>query len=196
MKLEFIKEVRSYFRFGTPGWMFSMCQKAETLPQGCIIDIETTGLNPDKGDYYHHQDHILTLGIYRNDRIFLYQLVKPHYDRFRELCQKIVSRTPTPRYAYCAHFEQSFLGVKEGWFDLAVYGNFRRHPYPLIDVTKNPCGDDKEERDIEGSAVPICWSGWLHAKSLKHLTEIPFHCLVDLLREAQLVQRHKNPEGN
>jgi len=199
MKDDFLKDFRRYFLFASRELFIKIYMKTNPcLEKGCVIDIETTGLNPRKNDYYNPQSHVITLGIYQGDLIRIYQLAKPDYDRFLEICRRIVDKTPQPRYAYAAHFEQKFLEVKEGWQDLTRYiepdyeWDYYDHPpwfsgrLSLKDVTKGPY-ESREDWDIEGSEVPSTWEKWLKTKDPRVLSEISYHNYIDLLRERQLI---------
>jgi len=194
-KKEFLDEFRKYFLFGSGEWFIKIYKKTNPLMEkGAIIDIETTGLNPGKGNIYIPQSHIITLGIYQQELTRIYQLTKRNYVGFLQVCRKIVEKTPKPRYAYAAHFEQSFLGVIDGWQDLTRYREveydewqpWRSPRYSLVDVTRNPC-DNREDWDIDSNEVPATWEKWLQTGNPLLLAEISYHCLVDLLRERQLV---------
>jgi len=194
MKSAFIQSLRKYFIFPNRKWFITMYLKTTPrLDNGSIIDIETTGLKPGKGNYCIPPSHIITLGIYQGDLIRIYQLTKRNYVGFLRVCRKIVEKTPKPRYAYAAHFEQSFLGIIEGWQDLTRYREveydewqpWRSVRYSLMDVTRNPC-PSREDWDIEGSEAPATWEKWLKTGKIDLLGEIAYHCYIDLLRERQL----------
>jgi len=184
-KVEFYRRFLGYFSFGEP---FSVVLKLGDHPhlKGTIVDLETTGLDPQS-------DHIIALGLYYGSRIEVHQLVKPHYDGFRDRCIRLVQGKPRPLYAYFAHFEQDFLGIKDGWVDLGQWGISEWHDsdwphdtrFRLVDVTTNPHEDD---HDIDGGEVPTIWRSWLGNKKRRPrwLASIAWHCYTDLLREAQL----------
>lgn len=194
-KATFLEQFRKYFIFSSREWIVKMYMRADPyLNRGSIIDIETTGLNPEPGDYYNPQSHTISLGIYSGHLIRIYQLAKPDYERFRILARRIARKTPQPRYAYAAHFEQSFLGIPEGWHDLTRYRepyyndweNWHNYRYRLADVTQGPY-EKPEDLDIDSSDVPQTWENWLRTKDWRQLAEISWHNYCDLLRERQLV---------
>jgi len=183
-KRQFWRMFKSFFPSGV--WFVRLKFKTNPyLPIGTIVDIETTGLNPES-------DRILTLGIYRENKIFIYQLVKPRYRIFERMCRAIVRRLPKPLYAYAASFEQEFLQIPNGWRDLTRYYEveydewcpIRR--FRLVDVTTYPYETTKDF-DINGAEVPQKWREWLKHRNLRILAEIPYHCMVDLRREVQLL---------
>jgi len=196
MKNAFLENLRKWFVFPHRKWFLALYLNADfPLERGSIIDIETTGLNPRYGYPYIPRCHVITLGIYQGNLIRIYQLIKPSYIKFLATCRKIIQKTPAPRYAYAAHFEQSFLGVLNGWQDLTQYEemrsdwwggepSFRR--FSLVDVTRNPC-PKREDWDIDGSEVPATWEKWLKTGKVELLGEIAYHNYIDLLRERQLV---------
>jgi len=158
----------------------------EQLEKGCIIDIETTGLDPQL-------HHIITFGILRRKTARVYQLTNPDYEPFKALATQKTQRSQKPRYAYNARFESDFTGIQEGWHDLTQYEE--RHdewiwydgPYyrmHLDQCTLTPF----QEPDITGSQVPQHWQQWLKTHKPQTLWAIAFHNLSDLLRTRQLIQ--------
>jgi len=160
------------------------------LSQGCIIDCETTGLNPSL-------DKIITLGIIKRNRLLIYQLThEDDYDRFWSLCHRVSKHQATPRYGYACGFEADFLKILDDkWHDLTQYfevdydeeNPYRR--YSLADVTRHPFPN--EPRDIEGSQVPQEWQAYLKTKNKTHLTNIIYHAICDMHRTKQLVGKTK-----
>ena len=175
---------KSYFTFGIRNWFIEISIRTNPhLPEGTIIDLETTGLRP-------RWNHIVTMGLYKDDKIRIFQLVKPEYDRFWNLCHNIAQKQPRPLYAYAAHFERDFLKIPDGWKDLTRYYEVDDY-YPirnfrLIDVTTYPY-NSQADYDIDGKDVPKKWAEWLFDKNLKSLMEISYHCMIDLIRERQLI---------
>lgn len=161
----------------------------EQLPKGCIIDIETTGLDPEK-------DKIIAIGLLKDNRANIFQLTNTQYERFRAFSILTARSTPRPRYAYAAHFEADFLRIKHGWQDLTQYGereyeDLERGPHyrlHLDQVTVRPF----KRHDIPSQEVPSYWQRWLNTKKPKNLFEITFHCLCDLLRTRQLITKHSS----
>jgi len=195
-KAAFLEQFRKYFIFSSREWIVKIYMQASPcLYNGSIIDIETTGLNLGPGDYYNPPSQILSLGIYQGCLIRIYQLAKPEYDRFKELCRRIALKTPTPRYSYAAHFEQQFLEIPDGWHDLTRsefleesfdWGEPHFRCYRLADVTRGPY-ESREDWDINASEIPETWEKWLKTQDWRHLAEISYHNYVDLLRERQLI---------
>jgi len=152
----------------------------QELNKGCIIDIEATGLDPQL-------DHIITFGILRRKTARVYQLTEPDYESFKALMTHKTLRSPLPRYAYNIAFEQAFLGIGEGWYDLTQYGERTipcAYPMRLDSCTITPFA----EADIVGSDVPSLWQEWLTKHKLQALWQISLHCLSDLLRTRQLIK--------
>lgn len=185
-KRRFRRIFKSYFALGIRGWFIEIPIKANPyLPKGTIIDLETTGLKPGI-------DSIVTMGLYRRNRIRIFQLVKPEYNRFWRLCHKIAQEQPRPLYAYVAQFERDFLKIPNGWKDLTrhyqtydEYYSTRR--FRLIEVTKPPYGSP-DDQDIDSHEVPKKWAEWLLDRNLESLCEIAYHCMIDLIRERQLIE--------
>jgi hypothetical protein len=155
------------------------------LPAGCIIDIETTGLDPA-------YDKIITLGILKHDIAQIHQLTIPAYNTFKLFCLSKTEKSPKPRYAYAAHFEQEFIGHFKDWQDLTQYAEREYindfNPYyrlRLDECTLTPF----QEPDIEGREAPAYWETWLQQRKPKILYAITYHCLCDLLRTRQLIGR-------
>ena len=170
------------------------------LTKGCIVDIETTGLDPDN-------DIIIAVGVLRtfthhekkHTRARITQLVRTDRPwRFRNVQHIRVFKAPTPRYAYNAEFESSFLHIQDGWWDLMQYGEREGNDWvnaeggPLYklhldQVTFSPFS----QPDIVGSEVPEHWQEWIKTKNPQELWPITFHCLCDLLRIRQLVKAER-----
>jgi len=159
------------------------------LAKGSVIDVETTGLNPETDD-------IITMGILQKDRAVIHQLTTPLYEPFKTYCHNRATRTPLPRYAYNTGFESQFLNIKEGWHDLTQYAERRGYdwnnpdydPYIRVHLTDCTCSVFKEP-NITGADVPHTWQEWLNTHKPETLSKITLHCLADLLRTRQLIDR-------
>jgi hypothetical protein len=159
------------------------------LGKGCIVDVETTGLDPQA-------DVTLALGLLVKDKAKVYQLVKPEYQgNFQHGIQQRVREAPTPRYSYNSEFEREFLSIRDGWEDLTQHRerpgyqweNPEYDPYirlHLTDCTTAPF----TQKDILGIDVPLQWIKWLKTKNPTDLWPITFHCLCDVLRTRQLIK--------
>lgn len=156
------------------------------LPRGALIDIETTGLNPEADD-------IITMGILQKDRAVIHQLTKPSYELFKAVCESKAIRTPKPRYVYNARFESTFLNIKEGWHDLRQYAERdyedpERGPYYRMRLDQCTFSVFKEP-NIKGADVPHTWQEWLTTQKPETLSQITLHNLADLLRTRQLIEK-------
>jgi len=198
MKREFFQRFLGYFPYSRQ-WFLTIRLRSNPFVKGTIVDIETTGLNPGRGDYYNPQSHIITLGTYSGPTIELRQLLSPRYEAFRDVCLRTVERKPQPLYAYFAHFEKEFLGIEEGWNDLGQYSFSDWHDgysrLSLVDVTRSPY-QRSEDGDVDGRDVPQLWARWVKGSPVNNLAEIAYHCYIDLLRESQLVNKPNNLEPN
>jgi len=159
------------------------------LPKGSMIDVETTGLNPETED-------IITMGILQKDRAVVHQLTTPPYEPFKTYCHNKADRTPLPRYSYNTGFESQFLNIKEGWHDLTQYRE--RHGYdwhnsdydPYYRVHLDECTFSVfKEPNMRGADIPHTWQEWLTTHKPETLSRITLHCLADLLRTRQLIDR-------
>lgn len=161
--------------------------KEQTLKKGCIIDVETDGLDP-------HHNRILTLGILKRNIAQVHQLTKADYGPFKSFAVEKTIFSPEPRYAYNARFEQDFLSEEKGWHDLTQYAKKEGfygtddfdpfHRLRLDSCTLTPF----TELDIVGSDVPRLWQEWLSKHKPESLWQITLHCLSDLLRTRQLIK--------
>jgi len=198
MKGEFFQRFLGYFLYSWQ-WFLTIRLRNNPFVKGTIVDIETTGLNPGRGDYYNPQSHIITLGTYSGPTIELRQLFHPKYEAFRDICVRTVERKPQPLYAYFADFERDFLGIEKGWSDLGEYifsdwqDGYRR--VALVEATRSPY-QRREDEDVDGEDVPELWAEWVKDSRMKNLAEIAYHCYVDLLRESQLVNKPNKLEPN
>jgi len=185
------KQLLSYFLFEPPP-IVTLTYKLspeEALEKGCIIDIETTGLDPA-------YDKIITLGILKRDIAQIHQLTIPAYNTFKLFCLRKTEKTPKPRYAYAAHFEQEFLGHFKDWRDLTQYVERRGYEWdnpeydPYYRLRLDECTlTPFQEPDIQGREAPAYWETWLQQQKPKILYAITYHCLCDLLRARQLIGR-------
>lgn len=189
IKNQLYQHFLSYFRFEPFPWIVELhhdLSNKKVLTKGCVIDIETTGLDANT-------NKILTLGILTRNKARIYQLTNKQYPRFRDLCINKVSKTPNPRYGYNPRFEADFLGIKEGWHDLTqweerTYNDYEQGPYYRLSLDQCTLSPFKEPT-IASSEVPAYWKQWLTSKKPKTLYEITWHNLIDLLRTRQLVRR-------
>lgn len=164
------------------------CKLDTPLHKGCIIDIETTGLNPAS-------DQIITLGIIKKKLLLIYQLIhEDSYHRFHSLCHRVVKEQPIPRYGYACRFEADFLKIlDDDWQDLTQHFEVDSDPpyrrYSLASVTRHPFPN--EPIDMGGSQVPVEWTEYLKTKNTIHLANIVYHAVCDLHRTKQLVEKNK-----
>ena len=87
--------------------------KRYCLEKGCIIDLETTSIDPWSG-------YMITMGILEKDKAVVHQLTVPKYKDFRVFCFQKARETQEPRHSYNARFESKFLRI-EKWIDLMQY---------------------------------------------------------------------------
>ena len=163
-------------------------EREQELHSGCIIDIETTGL-----DLELH--HIITFGILRKKTARVYQLTNPDYESFKALATQKTQRAQTPRYAYNTRFESDFIGIEKGWHDLTQYTERRGYDWnnpdydPYIPMHLGSCTlTPFQEPDIVGADIPLLWEQWLTKHKPQTLWAIAFHNLSDLLRTKQLIK--------
>lgn len=188
MRNQIHKDIARHTLFGTDFFISLYYKLDNPMAKGCIIDIETTGLN-------QLSDKIITLGIVKKKLLLIYQLLQQDsYWRFSSLCNRLVKVQPIPRYGYACGFEADFLGIKDdNWHDLTEYFEVdyddecpvRR--YRLVDVTHHAFPN--EPIDIDSSEVPQEWQQYLTTKNKIHLTNIIYHCICDLHRTKQLVDK-------
>jgi len=160
--------------------------KEARLLKGSIVDLETTGLSPER-------DNIVSIGVLKKGKAEVHQLTCPDYELFKNFCRKKIMWAPKPRYAYNARFESDFLhSPLDNWQDLTQYGERtyddpERGPYytmRLDDCTFTPF----REHDTFGAEIPRLWAEWLREHKPQILWQITFHNLCDLLRIRQLVK--------
>jgi hypothetical protein len=183
------KQFLSHFLFNPHPTIVTLRYKLktqETLMKGCIIDIETTGLNREN-------DKIIAFGILKRNIAEIHQLTKPDHDKFETFIKQKTQTSPKPRYGYAVHFEMQFLNFKDhkNWKDLTQYAqkdwDYYENPYyrlRLDQCTLTPF----QEPDIQGSEVPQHWQQWLKTHKPQTLWAIAFHNLSDLLRTRQLIR--------
>jgi len=192
IKQKLANQVRTNLIFPKGRYFILITHKTDKpLKKGSIIDVETTGLDPQ-------QDHIITLGILKGNQARILQLIKPNYTRFQNLCHYTAQEQPKPHHAYASQFEQQFLRTNTAtsdWHDLNQYFEVEydyENPLRrcrLADCTTHPF--PSEPYDIDGPQVPQAWQLWLRTKDANFLTDIVWHSLCDLLRTQQLVARKR-----
>ena len=72
------------------------------LPEGVILDIETTGLDPEK-------DEIITFGYIRENSVIIFQRAERETNKFYQALKAELKTIPQPIFAYFAEFEKAFL---------------------------------------------------------------------------------------
>jgi hypothetical protein len=159
----------------------------QQLKKGCVIDVETTGLDPQ-------QHHIVTMGVLEKDRAVIHQLTTSAYQEFLTYCIQKAQRTPLPRYGYNTRFESSFLNIKDGWHDLTQHAERRGYDWhnsdypPYYRLRLDECTYSVfKEPNIRGADVPRTWQEWLNTHKPQTLFKIAAHNLSDLLRTRQLI---------
>jgi uncharacterized protein YprB with RNaseH-like and TPR domain len=164
------------------------------IPQGTLIDIETTGLD-------ERRDEIIVFGyIERNNlRIICRRSIeeKPFITELVDLVPKL----STPFYAYNSSFEEKFLRVKgirikaidlfRPWKEKAERSGLK---WPKLDELFSQPEQYFREPIISGKDVPLLWRRYLETGDERNLQRIIWHNEADLLREMYLLVHYPTGE--
>jgi len=148
--------------------------EAFRLPDNvAVVDIETTGLD-------HKRDRMLTLGIYRSDRITIYQLLFGKDLREYSIVKRAIEDLkPLKVYAWYKDFEEKWLGLN-GLHELQIYN------FEMKDRSIQIKGLESE---ITGSNVPLAWREWREKGDICMVLAIVQRNYFDLLTEAASLVR-------
>lgn len=164
-----------------------------SLLKGTIIDVETTGLNPDVNE-------IVTFGYLTENKVSIMQRVEASATEFYKAIKSKLSKLPHPFYAYNAKFDQMFLNSKlkrktppefidifKPWMERA---ELEGQKYPSLDELARLPRAYFKEKIIKGRDVPFLWAGYQKTKDKRKLSPIVRHCMEDLV-QALFVLVHK-----
>ena len=154
-----------------------------SLFNGAIIDIETTGLNPD-------MDEIITFGFLVKDRVTVMQRMDASAEEFYEAVRSRISELPRPLYAHNARFEKGFLASMLG-ARLDIVDIF--HPwmerveseamkYPALDELAHLPREYFREKPLKGEGVTFLWRSYQKTREKRKLSLIVRHNMEDLVQ--------------
>ncbi len=163
-----------------------------SIPQGTLIDIETTGL-----DSKH--DEIIIFGYVERNYLRIICRTSQHEKPFIAQIASIVSKLPKPFYAYNLSFEEGFLKAKgidiEGidlfrpWREKAERYGLK---WPKLDELFSHAEHYFNEPVIIGKDVPLLWEVFLKTRDEECLRQIIRHNESDLLRELYLLVYYRD----
>ena len=153
------------------------------LFDGAIMDIETTGLNPD-------MDDIITFGFLVENRVTVMQRIDASAKEFCEAAKSRISELPCPLYAYNARFEKAFLSSKLGveldivdifqpWMERAESEGVK---YPALDELARLPREYFREKPLKGEEVTFLWRSYQKTREKRKLSPIVRHCMEDLIQ--------------
>lgn len=153
------------------------------LPEGVVLDVETTGLDPKK-------DEIITFGYIQEDSMTIIQRTEAETSGFYQAIKAELKTIPQPIFAYYAEFEKGFLerfgfkgifvDILDPWKTKANELNIRA---PKLDELVPGPEKYMGEKTTTGSDVVQMWSRYLKSGDLDVLKRIIRHNQIDLLQE-------------
>jgi uncharacterized protein YprB with RNaseH-like and TPR domain len=154
-----------------------------SINNGCILDIETTGVDPAK-------DEIITLGFIKGDELCVVQRRGLATEPFYSLIGKVLHSLPQPIFAYNSKFEESFLKTQLGFqgqfVDLMEPWRVKAEDvevkYPTLDELVPGPEAYMGERRITGSEVVLLWRRYREDRDERKLALIIRHNQIDLLQ--------------
>jgi len=166
-----------------------------SIPQGTLVDIETTGL-----DEIH--DELVIFGYIHESRLEIICRTSKEERPFIAQISKLVSKLPKPFYAYNSSFEKRFLKAKginiEGidlfqpWREKAEALNLK---WPKLDELFGHAEHYFNEPVISGRDIPLLWGKFLETENKDYLQQIIRHNESDLLRELYLLVYYRDSYG-
>lgn len=158
-----------------------------SIPQGSLIDIETTGL-----DRIH--DEIVVFGYVQGSRLEIICRTSKDEEPFITQIAGLIPKLPKPFYAYNLSFEKEFLKARgmniEGidlfqpWREKAEKLGLK---WPKLDELFTHAEHYFSEPVISGKDVPLLWENFLKTGDRDYLQQIIRHNESDLLRELYLL---------
>ena len=162
------------------------------IPQGTLIDIETTGL--DMG-----QDEIVLFGYIQGSHLEIICRSSQEEAPFVAQLVELVPTLPRPFYAYNLAFEKGFLQAKgidiEGidlfqpWKEKAEALYLK---WPKLDELFSHAEHYFNEPVVSGRDVPLLWQRFLSTEDDNYLQQIVKHNESDLLRELYLLVYYRD----
>jgi uncharacterized protein YprB with RNaseH-like and TPR domain len=162
------------------------------IPQGTLIDIETTGLDVD-------HDEIVLFGYIQGSRLEIICRNSEQEEPFIVQLAQLVPTLPRPCYAYNLSFEKGFLQAKgidiEGidlfqpWKEKAEALYLK---WPKLDELFSHAEHYFNEPVISGRDVPSLWERFLFTRNDNYLQQIIKHNESDLLRELYLLVYYRD----
>lgn len=153
------------------------------FPEGVVLDIETTGLDPEK-------DEIITLGYIRENSLVILQRAETASSRFYQAIKSELRTISQPIFAYYAEFERGFLeqlGFKGIFVDIldpwkTKAGELHIKAPKLDELVPGP-EKYMGERRTTGEDVIHMWHQYLESSDLDVLKSIVRHNQIDILQE-------------
>jgi uncharacterized protein YprB with RNaseH-like and TPR domain len=153
------------------------------LPEGVVLDIETTGLNPEK-------DEIITFGYIREDSVIIFQRAERETSSFCQAIKAELKTIPQPIFAYYAEFEKGFLerlGFKGIFVDILDPWRIKADEFgikwPKLDELVPGPEKYMGEKRTTGRDIVQMWHQYLDSGDLDILKSIVRHNQIDLLQE-------------
>lgn len=162
------------------------------IPQGTLIDLETTGLDVD-------HDEIVLFGYVQGSRMEIICRSSEDELSFVGQLARLIARLPTPFYAYNLSFEKGFLaarGIQIEGVDLFQPWKEKAEAlclkWPKLDELFSHAEHYFNEPVISGKDVPALWRRFVDTRDDGYLQQIIKHNESDLLRELYLLVYYRD----
>jgi hypothetical protein len=153
------------------------------LPEGVILDIETTGLDPE-------EDEIITFGYIRENSVIIFQRTERETSSFYQAIKEELKTIPQPIFAYYAEFEKGFLekfGFRGMFIDILepwkTSANELGIKAPKLDELVPGPEKYMGERRTTGGDIINMWYQYLDSGGIDVLKLIIRHNQIDILQE-------------
>ena len=162
------------------------------IPQGTLIDIETTGLDSN-------YDEIVIFGYVQGNRLEIICRTSKEEEPFIAQLAVLVPKLPQPFYAYNLSFEKGFLKAKGMHIEgIDLFQPWKKKAeelylkWPKLDELFSHAEHYFNEPVISGKDVPWLWQRFLHTGDKDYLQQIIRHNESDLLRELYLLVYYRD----
>ncbi len=163
-----------------------------SIPQGTLLDIETTGLD----EIY---DEIVVFGYIQESRLEIICRTSREEKPFIAQITRLIPKLHGPFYAYNLSFEKRFLEAKginiEG---IDLFQPWREKAealclkWPKLDELFSHAEHYFNEPVVSGRDIPLLWRRFLETGNKDYLQQIIRHNESDLLRELYLLVYYRD----
>jgi hypothetical protein len=158
------------------------------IPQGALIDVETTAIRPDEGD-------LISFGYIAGTSLVILNRSTESAEEYNRTLRGVVKDLPKPLYAFNIQFERDWiwakLGIRIEGLDLfapwARQAEAKGLKWPKLDELVSEPEVYFDEPLYSGRDVPTLWKVYRMTGNEELLDLIVRHNQSDLLRELYLL---------